>query len=378
MVGEAAATNEGLRRVLELIREEVAAHTVTLLSYDRAHKEVTVATSVGAGTDLVEQELSGPGADLDALEEASSTDGEWGLGITEAHDTLRAQGIRSLARVQLSAHGGQVDFMVLGLPDPHDRVRDRLAAQLDVVVPWIEGAVGCARLGETVSMLHTQRDLRNQMVSLVAHDLRGSLSAAKLAAQLLTHDSDASDARRQLAEKIDMNIDRTERMLRDLLEANRVHSGRRVSIRRQRCDLSAVARRVAGGFRTAHGERSVHVDVPEETWGEWDADQLHRVISNLATVAIKQGPSATPIQIEVTADERCARVLVHPIVLRTREGATPRAELSLALAHGCAEAHGGTVELQHERAGDAVAVVLPLHPPADSTASGARDESLGR
>jgi signal transduction histidine kinase len=361
--GEPSATAKGLEIVLELVREAVGAQTATMLSYDRGTQAVAAATFVGTAdaSRVLEEEMSAATLVERELAAARGGPAQERFGFAEVGDELRRWGIHAVFRVRLARHADRVDVLYLGLPAVQRAGElDRLLARLEPIVPWVEAAQWCARLGDTISALHDQRDLRNKMVSLVAHDLRGSLSAAKLAAQLLTHDPGVDDGRRQLAEKIDMNIDRTERMLRDLLEVNRVHSGRSVSIRRRRCDLSAVARRVGEGLRATHAERFV-VRAPDEAWGEWDADQLHRVLWNLGKVAVEQGPMSTQIAIELTADERSARVVIHPIVLHTRDG-SPRVELGLALAHGCAEAHGGNVEVRPER----LVLTLPREPPSEA------------
>src|SRR5207237_1414985 len=82
-----------------------------------------------------------------------------------------------------------------------------------------------ADLREHVDRLNSERDLRERFVSVLAHDLRGPLSSAKMSAQILMQYPELLDERRDLAIKIDRNLDRTDRMIRDLLDANRIRAG---------------------------------------------------------------------------------------------------------------------------------------------------------
>src|SRR5207247_8994766 len=98
----------------------------------------------------------------------------------------------------------------------------------------------CVR--RNIAPLGTQRDLRERFVSVLAHDLRGPLSAAKMNAHLLIRHPEALDERRAIAIKIERNINRTDRMIHDLLDANLIRAGQRLPLRLDQCDLGAVAR----------------------------------------------------------------------------------------------------------------------------------------
>lgn len=81
------------------------------------------------------------------------------------------------------------------------------------------------RLTATIEALHQERSTRDHLVSVLAHDLRGPLSAAKLGAELLGQEPRSPDARRDLALRVDHNLDRLDRMIRDRLDAPSVAPG---------------------------------------------------------------------------------------------------------------------------------------------------------
>jgi signal transduction histidine kinase len=80
-------------------------------------------------------------------------------------------------------------------------------------------------LHDKIGALDVEKALRDRFVSMLAHDLRGPLAAARLSAELLAMQPANPDERRELALKVDHNIERVDRMIRDLLDANRIRAG---------------------------------------------------------------------------------------------------------------------------------------------------------
>jgi signal transduction histidine kinase len=78
-----------------------------------------------------------------------------------------------------------------------------------------------------VERLDAEQRVRERFVSLLAHDLRGPLSSATLAARLLADRPEHLEQRRDLALRIERGMLRMDRMIRDLLDANRLRAGHR-------------------------------------------------------------------------------------------------------------------------------------------------------
>jgi signal transduction histidine kinase len=195
---------------------------------------------------------------------------------------------------------------------------------------------------------------------------------------MLVRHPERLDERRDLALKIDRNIDHTDRMIRDLLDANRIRAGERLPLRIDECDLSAVAREVFEGLVAAYGERRVALKVEERVLGFWSFEELRRALWNLGTNAVKYGKADEPITLSVSRTPGGARASVHnwgtpiskadqkdlfrpfsraPAALR---GGQAGWGLGLTLVHGCALAHGGRVEVESTaEAGTTFTLELP-------------------
>lgn len=228
-----------------------------------------------------------------------------------------------------------------------------------------------------VERLDAERVVRERFVSLLAHDLRGPLSAASMAAKVLARNPQRLDERRDLALRIDRAMLRADTMIQDLLDANRLRAGHRLTPDLQLCDVAAIAVDVVADLGDGDRQR-VALNVPDQLEGVWAPDQLRRAIWNLVTNALKYGSATVPVGVTVRREQGSVVVSVHnrgppiPAAEQPRlfepfgraQGAEVRGHgwgLGLTLVRGCAEAHGGTLELTStEEQGTTFTLQLPI------------------
>lgn len=233
------------------------------------------------------------------------------------------------------------------------------------------------QLRVNVERLDAEQGVRERFVSLLAHDLRGPLSAATMAARLLVAHPERLEDRRDLAVRIERSMVRAERMIHDLLDANRLRAGHRLTLDLQLCDLPEIAADVVADLSDADRKRVV-LNAPESLEGVWDADQLRRALWNLITNALKYGAPDGRVDVHLGRDASSVISSVHnsglPIPAEAQaglfepfgrapgaEGRAPGWGLGLALVRGCVDAHGGTVEVaSSEEAGTTFTMRLPL------------------
>jgi signal transduction histidine kinase len=166
-------------------------------------------------------------------------------------------------------------------------------------------------------------------------------------------------------------------MIQDLLDANRLRAGHRLPLDLQPCDLVEIADDVVADLDERDRGR-VRVRMPDRLEGVWAPDQLRRALWNLVLNALKYGAADAPVDVDVGRAPDGVRVSVHnegaPIPpdeqlqifdpFSRARGADARAKgwgLGLTLVRGCAEAHGGRLELSstHET-GTTFTLWLPL------------------
>jgi signal transduction histidine kinase len=284
-------------------------------------------------------------------------------GSRGAHERIRAH----LARA------GSITILERPIPTVTliTAVRSALSARLRQYE--LRGLVGA--LHAETERLQEERDLRERFVAIVAHDLRGPLSTITMGVELLEREASLS-RRRALAVRMTRNLQQMDRMIHDLLDVHRVQAGQRLPLRLGRCDLAEVAREVARELNAAEpGRFVVRGEGPVE--GIWSAEDLRRALWNLATNAAKYGTADTPIELTVAGAEEGAWVSVHnegsaiPLdeqaslfdpFRRTRASdAGPQRGwgLGLALVRGCAESHGGSVDV-HSTADEGTTFTIRL------------------
>lgn len=379
----AAPFGSKLRDVLEILLEATGAHSISLVVFDPDSGAILTKASVGtADHELEELAVSldprslvgkiAASAEPTKVSDVQTTD----LGVSDA---LRHSGIHSILGVRLPPGRRLVGVLYVGLRENRPfgaREISRLETLGAALTLHLDNAKLYADLRSRIEELGVERDLREHFVAILAHDLRGPLSAAKMTTQLLVRRPERLDARRDLAVRVERNLDRIDRMIRDLLDVSRVRAGERLPLRLDSCDLGSVAMEVLEELCATHGDRFELV-APETVRGIWSQEELRRGLWNLGVNAVKYGAPDTPITLRVERTAGGARVSVHnfgnPIApedqaklfdfyaqlkrdARTSDGWG----LGLALVRACAEAHGGNVAVESSvDAGTTFSIDLP-------------------
>ncbi|HZH13749.1 MAG TPA: PAS domain-containing protein [Archangium sp.] len=217
-------------------------------------------------------------------------------------------------------------------------------------------------LESALSRLESERDLRERFVATLTHDLRTPLTAAKMGAQLLARKASDPDAVLKSAVRIGESLDRADRMIRDLLDANRIRAGETLPIERASCDLAETARDTLEELMTVHGERFV-LKGDRHIKGSWSCNAVRRILENLCINAVKYGAAGKCVTVTLTRAGQGAELQVHnegpPIPseelrdlfepFRRAQSAQAGGQkgwgLGLTLVKGLAEAHGGSVSV---------------------------------
>lgn len=289
---------------------------------------------------------------------------------------MRALDPGSFIVVPLIARGKTLGMLGLGASRASRRYGPQDVRLVEVLANRVAMAVDNARLYEALERAIRARD---EVLGIVAHDLRNPLNAIVLNAQALRRLGDETE----LSERIHRAAMRMNRLIQDLLDVARLDAGQRLSITQDAVPTASVLREAAEQQRAAisASNRRLNVDtarVPPSVWA--DRTRLLQVFDNLLGNAIKFARQ----RITVGAATKDAEVLFWVADDGTGVSAEnlPRlfdrfwqatradhrgAGLGLSIAKGIVDGHGGRMWVESEvGAGTTFYFTLPVAPRAEA------------
>jgi signal transduction histidine kinase len=252
-----------------------------------------------------------------------------------------------------------------------------------LLVTWVSGSLRRAkeRADHANIELRTEKEMRERFVFALSHDLRNPIAAAKMNidAILIRH---GEDRRYERALRLASDaLVRSDQMIQDLLDANRLEAGHEVPLHLERLDLAQLIRESIEALTARYGNRFSFTLCPASCDAHLDRLGLIRIIDNLASNAVKYGDPETVVTFGLKTDGRQATLTVHnfgrPIPSRDlpklfelfhRVNPTERSSahgwgIGLSLVKGMTEAHGGSIDVKSEEGlGTTFSITLPLSP----------------
>jgi len=200
---------------------------------------------------------------------------------------------------------------------------------------------------------------RDEMVAIVAHDLRNPVHTIAMAAATLQM-AVAPEQATRLKKMIQRTACGMETLLNDLLDISRIEA-RTFAVARSPVDVRALLADAKEGFEVQAAERKVTLQTlptpaPVSVMG--DPARLGQVFSNLVGNALKHAPEGSRIVLEARVADKCVEFrvqdngrgvpadhLLHIFDRFWQADRTARtgAGLGLPIAKGIVEAHGGRI-----------------------------------
>lgn len=228
------------------------------------------------------------------------------------------------------------------------------------------------------TMAEQQNRAKDEFLAMLGHELRNPLATIVNATSVMAHKGMPAAAIDKAREIVQRQSAHLTRIIDDLLDVGRVHSGKILLERRPlRLDLlvqAAMATLAETGRSSAH---EVSVDV-EPAWLNADPTRIEQIIGNLLDNALKFTPAGGSIAVTVRVDggdvllavsdngAGIAGELVPYIFDLFVQGAGPldRAQgglgVGLALVRRLAEMHGGSISVHSAGTGCGCSFVLRL------------------
>lgn len=375
---------ERLGEVLGVVTEAVAADSGAVLLVDE--RQGRAAFTVGASSGALSVPRGPLPADLAPLVELIARHADTTFRVNEISAASTSAGWRAVVGPFMAAHlpseGPPVALLCVSRAGEPFSVREtrRLEAIAALLTVLLENAHLFTALRRRVAELEAERGIREQFVSVLAHDIRSPLAAAKMtAASVLRRRGPTAEGRVVTAlSRVVTGLDRADRMIVDLLDANRIRAGHMLQLPLAPCDLAEIVHDAFTELTALHGDR-FRLEGERSVAGIWNAEALKRVALNLGTNAAKYGEPGTPVIFSLARTVAGARMSVHnagapirPDKLATLFEPFARARgpgqvrqhgwgLGLTLVKGAAEALGGSVSVESAQGpGTTFHVDLPL------------------
>lgn len=235
---------------------------------------------------------------------------------------------------------------------------------------------------ELQEALRREADVREKLLGIVSHDLRGPLQAIITSVQLLLRSQPLTAAQERSARRIQTSTGRMSHLIRDLLDFARVRQGGTLPLHARPIRLEDACRNAVDELLAAWPQRLILLDVRGTTFGEWDPDRMEQLVGNLVANALTHGAEGTPVEVRLQGEAEALVLEVanagnpipptllgrifEPFTRASSEGdAFKGVGLGLFIVQEIVTAHGGSIQVSSSaEQGTVFRVTLPRRAPA--------------
>ena len=216
-----------------------------------------------------------------------------------------------------------------------------------------------ARLVHALGVQEAAVHLRDDVLAIVAHDLRNPLDRISASVALLLDDTLAAESRARLLGVMERTVVGMNRIVRDLLDAASIDTGR-LALDRRRVDVTQLLALVREAYTPHAAAKHIRLNCHPESTLVVHADQgrVMQLLGNLLTNAIRLTPADGQIDVHAGLAGDQVRFTVSdtgpgiapqdlPFVFERfwqgRPEARGSAGLGLTIGKGIVEGHGGAI-----------------------------------
>jgi signal transduction histidine kinase len=349
------------------IAEEFALYASYIIENDRLLKELGSSEArfrivlAAARTAVFEQDASlryvylyYPEKDLSAI---GKTDRE----LFASDEADRLLEIKKRVLEGESFYGG-VELTIEGEKRSYIETLEPIYGQHGAVTGVVGAATDITGEKQVQKKLSEEVQFREQLMTILSHDLRNPLSAVTAAVDLLGKREDVPADLHASIKVLERSTDRITEMTHTLLDVARARSLGGLPISPSPTDLADVVREIVAESRATWPHRLIEAKISSgNPKGVWDRARICQAISDLIGNAIQHGDPKSPVTVTAGFEADDVSIAVHnlgpvtppsllPVLFRPFTRNATRSEKSSGLGFGLyivsriVEAHGGTVE----------------------------------
>jgi len=248
----------------------------------------------------------------------------------------------------------------------------------DMIHRVVMNEVGRVTLGQMYGEAQGIIDAREEILRIVAHDLRNPLNTIHMATELLIDTAGTDAARRSQLRIIGRAGERMNHLIQDLLSVTTIEAGR-LSIAPRKSSVAELLYEAREMLEPIAKEKGLTLAVSAEAdlpAVRADPARVLQVFSNLVGNAVKFTPAGGTVTLAATRADgrvRCSVIDTGPGIppaqiprlfgkfWQAKRGDGRGVGLGLAIAKGIVEAHGGTINVESEIGrGSVFSFVLPV------------------
>lgn len=289
-------------------------------------------------------------------------------------------GVRSMLGVPLEVGGVRRGVISLASRRPNAFTAED-SALMRVVSVWVGGLVHRSELLEahkTHASELARRAVAEELITVVAHDLRNMLSPVVSRVQVILQRAQQERRATEVSdcERVLFSMSRITDLMTDLLDVARIEKGI-LSLTYEQVDIVELVRTTARALAPPDAEIRVQSYV-DALRAAVDRERLAQALANVLSNAIKHSPRGTPVAVEIAPVTLQSGDAVKILIVDQGPGIAPELlprvferfvtgnaaaglGLGLYLTRAVVSAHGGTIALNSSPAqGTRCEITLPI------------------
>ncbi len=185
---------------------------------------------------------------------------------------------------------------------------------MDVTLARVQTQIALKKLQDereqTIKELRAAQDMKDKLLRMASHDLKGPLMNIRMAATLLESAIECAPDGAMLLDSVSSSCDTMQMVIKDFLDTAAMQTGA-LDLHMQKLELEPLIREVM----TENKVNALRKNITVETDGlngivEADPQRFRQVVGNLVSNAIKYSPKDTTVSISTEADEKGVTIYI--------------------------------------------------------------------